>query len=174
MLSDPPYYQTPIPQTNQPVPFRPTCTIDGCNCKANYFPDKSRFANPKGQVAKRAVLILVPTRLGVDRVDPKYFPIIRSFFNSPLFVGFVGGHPGAAHYFFAMQNSCLFYLDPHWTRQGQEITYVPQEEPPPSGNLLDDISPTNRQFYQNSSSYADGNQEGEEVEEEEGGERGRR
>lgn len=62
------------------------------------------------------VLILVPQRLGHERINPRYHDAVKALFAQRPFVGIAGGRPSSAHYFFARQMSKLFFLDPHFPR----------------------------------------------------------
>lgn len=66
------------------------------------------------------LLLLVPTRLGMEKLNPIYFHGILSTFRLPQSLGFIGGKPSRAFYFVAAQGETLFYLDPHSTHP-----YVP-------------------------------------------------
>ena len=105
----------------------------------------------EGKWGKKAVLVLVGLRLGLDGVNPIYHDSIkvrplpsslmpvhdllhvnkRSFadwqtlFTFPQSVGIAGGRPSSSYYFVASQANSLFYLDPHFTRPA-----VPLEVPP--------------------------------------------
>lgn len=62
------------------------------------------------------LLILVPQRLGHEKINPIYYDALRSLFHVPQFMGIAGGRPSSAHYFFARQDNRLFFLDPHFPR----------------------------------------------------------
>lgn len=61
-------------------------------------------------------LLLVGTRLGIDRVTPVYREALRSSLMLPQAVGIAGGRPSSSHYFVGVQNNSFFFLDPHLTR----------------------------------------------------------
>ncbi|KAF1982076.1 cysteine protease atg4 [Aulographum hederae CBS 113979] len=61
-------------------------------------------------------LILVGTRLGIDRVTPTYWEALKASLQMPQSIGVAGGRPAASHYFVGGQDSYFFYLDPHQTR----------------------------------------------------------
>ncbi|OAA54482.1 cysteine protease ATG4 [Niveomyces insectorum RCEF 264] len=67
-------------------------------------------------------LILVGTRLGIDKVNTVYWEALTSALQMPQSVGIAGGRPASSHYFVGTQRSSddqgsfLFYLDPHHTR----------------------------------------------------------
>eukprot|EP00501_MAST-03F_sp_TOSAG23-6_P000539 GSMAST32.ASY1.ANO1.559.1 assembled CDS len=67
-----------------------------------------------------SALILVPLRLGLNRLNEGYCPctffimnFLQTFFSYEIFLGFIGGRPGHSLYFLGSQNSNLFFLDPH-------------------------------------------------------------
>lgn len=62
------------------------------------------------------LLLLVPQRLGHDKINPKYHQSLAALFEMPTFMGIAGGRPSSAHFFFAKQDQNLFFLDPHTDR----------------------------------------------------------
>ncbi|KAF2176323.1 autophagy-related protein-like protein 4 [Zopfia rhizophila CBS 207.26] len=62
-------------------------------------------------------LILVGTRLGIDKITPVYWEALKSSLQMPQSIGIAGGRPSASHYFVGTQGSQFFYLDPHETRR---------------------------------------------------------
>ncbi|UOH83832.1 cysteine protease ATG4 [Cryptococcus neoformans] len=79
----------------------------------------------EGKWGKRAVLILVGIRLGLDGVNPIYYDSIKALFTFPQSVGIAGGRPSSSYYFVGSQANHLFYLDPHLTRPA-----IPLQVPP--------------------------------------------
>ncbi|KAJ2883104.1 hypothetical protein FB639_002244 [Coemansia asiatica] len=69
------------------------------------------------QPSWRPLLLLVPVRLGLSRLNLGYIPKIKTLFQIPQSVGLVGGKPSRSFYFIGRQGDSLFYLDPHVTRQ---------------------------------------------------------
>ncbi|KAK6582611.1 hypothetical protein PZA11_005019 [Diplocarpon coronariae] len=61
-------------------------------------------------------LILVGTRLGVDKITPVYWEALKSSLQTPQSIGIAGGQPSSSHYFIGVQGQYFFYLDPHQTR----------------------------------------------------------
>ncbi|KAK5942534.1 Cysteine protease atg4 [Knufia obscura] len=61
-------------------------------------------------------LILLPIRLGLDRITPVYHEALKRSLTYPQSIGIAGGRPSSSHYFVGVQNSTFFYLDPHETR----------------------------------------------------------
>lgn len=64
----------------------------------------------------RPVLIWVPLRLGMSRINPLYIPALRASLQWPQSLGFIGGKPNASFYFIGSQDDRVFYLDPHWVQ----------------------------------------------------------
>ncbi|CAA9962083.1 Peptidase family C54 protein [Pyrenophora teres f. maculata] len=61
-------------------------------------------------------LILVGTRLGIDKITPVYWEALKASLQMKQSIGIAGGRPSASHYFVATQANNFFYLDPHSTR----------------------------------------------------------
>lgn len=61
-------------------------------------------------------LILLGTRLGIDRINPVYYRSLCQALQMPQSIGIAGGRPDSSHYFVGSQSDTLFYLDPHTTR----------------------------------------------------------
>lgn len=65
----------------------------------------------------RPVLIWVSVRLGEsDRINPVYLPSLASYFSVPESLGVVGGNVKRAHYFVALKEDTVFFLDPHFVQ----------------------------------------------------------
>ncbi|KAK4179741.1 hypothetical protein QBC36DRAFT_63901 [Triangularia setosa] len=72
-------------------------------------------ANPDGKHF-HPTLILVSTRLGIDKINPIYHEALISTLQVPQAIGIAGGRPSSSHYFIGSQGQWLFYLDPHHPR----------------------------------------------------------
>uniref|UniRef100_A0A5B7AYH3 Cysteine protease n=1 Tax=Davidia involucrata TaxID=16924 RepID=A0A5B7AYH3_DAVIN len=77
--------------------------------------DASRhcFEFSRGQVDWTPIVLLVPLVLGLDKVNPRYIPLLRATFTFPQSLGILGGRPGASTYIVGVQDEEAFYLDPH-------------------------------------------------------------
>lgn len=62
------------------------------------------------------LLILLPTRLGIDNINPYYHPSLFHLLSLPQSVGIAGGKPSSSYYFFGYEGTRLLYLDPHFAQ----------------------------------------------------------
>ncbi|KAI0475105.1 cysteine protease ATG4 [Xylariaceae sp. FL0804] len=74
-----------------------------------------KIARPDGTTF-HPTLILVGTRLGIDKITPVYWEALVASLQMPQSIGIAGGRPASSHYFIGVQGFHLFYLDPHFTR----------------------------------------------------------
>ena len=75
----------------------------------------TRLAGSEDQTIQ-PTLILLGTRLGIDRITPVYHEALKRSLTYPQSVGIAGGRPSSSHYFVGVQDDTFFYLDPHETR----------------------------------------------------------
>ncbi|OBS19197.1 hypothetical protein FPOA_10921 [Fusarium poae] len=80
-----------------------------------YEDEFMKIAKPPGEDF-HPTLVLVGTRLGIDKITPVYWEALIAALQMPQSVGIAGGRPSSSHYFIGAQGSFLFYLDPHHTR----------------------------------------------------------
>ncbi|EMR69568.1 putative cysteine protease atg4 protein [Eutypa lata UCREL1] len=74
-----------------------------------------KIAKPDG-ITFYPTLILVGTRLGIDKITPVYWEALVASLQMPQSIGIAGGRPSSSHYFIGVQGLYFFYLDPHYTR----------------------------------------------------------
>ncbi|KAI5919681.1 protease required for autophagy [Camillea tinctor] len=74
-----------------------------------------KIANPDG-TAFHPTVILVGTRLGIDKITPVYWEALIASLQMSQSIGIAGGRPSSSHYFIGVQGFYFFYLDPHFTR----------------------------------------------------------
>ncbi|PVU89724.1 hypothetical protein BB561_005188 [Smittium simulii] len=67
-----------------------------------------------------STLVLLVTRLGIDKINPIYNDFIKFCLTVPQSVGIVGGKPSSALYFVGFDKNDLIYLDPHYNRPAIE------------------------------------------------------
>ncbi|KAK3043082.1 hypothetical protein RJ639_001197 [Escallonia herrerae] len=77
--------------------------------------DASRHCSEfsRAQVDWTPILLLVPLVLGLDKVNPRYIPMLAATFTFPQSLGILGGRPGASTYLVGVQDGKAYYLDPH-------------------------------------------------------------
>nr|XP_043614944.1 cysteine protease ATG4-like isoform X2 [Erigeron canadensis] len=76
----------------------------------------------RGQSEWSPILLLVPLVLGLDKVNPRYLPLLAATFTFPQSLGILGGRPGASTYLIGVQDDKVFYLDPHEVQQAVNTT----------------------------------------------------
>ncbi|KAG5984857.1 hypothetical protein E4U55_002936 [Claviceps digitariae] len=90
-----------------------------------------KVAKPEGENF-HPTLILVGTRLGIDKVTPVYWEALIASLQMTQSVGIAGGRPSSSHYFVGSQGHFLFYLDPHHTRKAlpyhKDVTRYTKED----------------------------------------------
>ncbi|KAJ1694457.1 hypothetical protein LUZ63_011155 [Rhynchospora breviuscula] len=67
------------------------------------------------------MLLLVPLVLGLDKVNPRYLPLLKETFMFPQSLGILGGKPGASTYIVGVQDEKALYLDPHEVQPAVDI-----------------------------------------------------
>ncbi|KAG8044029.1 hypothetical protein GUJ93_ZPchr0458g22645 [Zizania palustris] len=75
----------------------------------------------KGQSAWSSILLLVPLVLGLDKINPRYIPLLKETFTFPQSLGILGGKPGASTYIAGVQDDRALYLDPHEVHMAVDI-----------------------------------------------------
>jgi len=83
---------------------------------ADVYEDKLKQIAVDDDGEWRPTLILVGTRLGIDKITPVYWEALKASLQMKQSIGIAGGRPSASHYFVATQANNFFYLDPHSTR----------------------------------------------------------
>ncbi|KAK6462420.1 putative cysteine protease ATG4 [Scheffersomyces coipomensis] len=69
-----------------------------------------------------ALLILLPVRLGIDKVNSYYHSSLMHLLSLPQSVGIAGGKPSSSFYFLGYQDNDLIYMDPHRPQLFDEST----------------------------------------------------
>ncbi|XP_014561682.1 hypothetical protein COCVIDRAFT_22350 [Bipolaris victoriae FI3] len=94
---------------------------------ADVYEDKLKEVAIDDDGEWQPTLILVGTRLGIDKITPVYWEALKASLQMKQSIGIAGGRPSASHYFVATQGNNFFYLDPHSTRP-----LLPYRPPPSS------------------------------------------
>ncbi|XAR72207.1 hypothetical protein NMG60_11018772 [Bertholletia excelsa] len=76
-----------------------------------------------GQADWTPILLLVPLVLGLDKVNPRYIPLLSATFTFPQSLGILGGRPGASTYIVGVQDEEAFFLDPHDVQPVVDISH---------------------------------------------------
>ncbi|KAL9099414.1 MAG: hypothetical protein Q9163_005086 [Psora crenata] len=94
---------------------------------ADVYEDRFSKLAKSSKGAFTPTVILLGTRLGIDRVTSAYWEALKASLELPQSLGIAGGRPSSSHYFFAHQGDHFFYLDPHFTRHALPLYSNPAD-----------------------------------------------
>ena len=96
--------------------------------EGNIFLDR---ISKKSEQWSNGIFLIVPLRLGLNRIEPEYLQSIREVFTTmkDQSVGIAGGKDFSALYFVGMSDSDkLLYLDPHFVQKAIPTHIIHDQE----------------------------------------------
>ncbi|KAK7889919.1 hypothetical protein WMY93_025479 [Mugilogobius chulae] len=74
------------------------------------------------QPDSRAVILLIPVRLGGEKTNPDYINFVKNLLSLDYCLGIIGGKPKQACYIVGFQDDSLIYMDPHYCQSFVDVS----------------------------------------------------
>ncbi|KAJ0065502.1 hypothetical protein NL108_012790, partial [Boleophthalmus pectinirostris] len=74
------------------------------------------------QLESRAVIILIPVRLGGEKTNPDHINFVKNLLSLDYCLGIIGGKPKQACYIVGFQDDSLIYMDPHYCQSFVDVS----------------------------------------------------
>ncbi|EMP36481.1 Cysteine protease ATG4C [Chelonia mydas] len=102
----------------------PVDYLDGPRAKVYSLDVVDRQCSSMGskKADMKAVIILVPVRLGGERTNMDYLEFVKGILSLEYCVGIIGGKPKQSYYFAGFQDDSLIYMDPHYCQSFVDVS----------------------------------------------------
>ncbi|KAJ8277907.1 hypothetical protein GJAV_G00081530 [Gymnothorax javanicus] len=98
------------------------CTVYCADVIDSHGQPNQQRPDARAEAGKRAVIILVPVRLGGEKINPEYFDFVKGVLSLEYCIGIIGGKPKQAYYFVGFQDDSLIYMDPHYCQSFVDVS----------------------------------------------------
>ncbi|KAI2663597.1 Cysteine protease ATG4C [Labeo rohita] len=103
------------------------CTVYSADVIDSHSGRTGSHSDPQGLNSgaapdSRAVIILIPVRLGGEKINPEYLSFVKSILSLEYCIGIIGGKPKQAYYFVGFQDDSLIYMDPHYCQSFVDVS----------------------------------------------------
>ncbi|KAL8178538.1 UNVERIFIED_CONTAM: Cysteine protease atg4c, partial [Gekko kuhli] len=93
------------------------CTV----YKSDVIDKQCSFVDPQ-KTDTKAVIILIPVRLGGERTNMEYLEFVKGILSLEYCIGIIGGKPKQSYYFAGFQDDSLIYMDPHYCQSFVDVS----------------------------------------------------
>lgn len=90
--------------------------------KPDALPLPHNEASTTDPMDSRAVIILIPVRLGGEKTNPDYIRFVKNILSLDYCLGIIGGKPKQACYIVGFQDDSLIYMDPHYCQSFVDVS----------------------------------------------------